>query len=350
MKKYQEDISLDLYRNYGISEWYEKCQILTSQEQVAVLTDLKEGISSDIVALVKKPFPKFVEEYFQRYPDYETYFKDPTDAYKVYFFDSRTMKFFTEMIRNPKLSDKAIKELLNIVNIKECKEKIFEILRTPYDDLNCATSIAEMSKTQRIKFAYLTQYIDFEESRRLGLSISRYMCEQEMNNETYREHFIYGLEAKLSMLNPVQRIIIVLYLGLYGHDRTSIKNIAETLNVSNESVKKSVNKLFPLFSVPLSLFRRSIGFDPKKQNPHNKFVYDNEEFSRLDMSLELANAFNSLSDTTKLLLSAYPREISTAYLVAKFLYRQEDILAKMLDISIKEAQTRLEEVERIQIQ
>ena len=32
MQKFQEDIAFDIYRNYGIAEWNEKCDLLTREE------------------------------------------------------------------------------------------------------------------------------------------------------------------------------------------------------------------------------------------------------------------------------------------------------------------------------
>lgn len=330
MQKFQEDIAHDIYRNYGIAEWNEKCDLLTKEDHIQLLKDLENGLDSDIIEKMRLPFPKFVEAYFKNCPTFDTYFSDPTVAYKLYLLNSKGRKFLAEKMRYPILSDNAIANLLNIIDIRDCKHQVSYILYSKFDDLNITTSVAEVSKTQMRKYAYLTQYIDLEESIRLGLSISEGLdFEDEKTSKTsLKDHYIFDLEGKLNMLNPVYRIIVVLYLGLYGHHMHSRKEIVEKLNISKETIKRAINTIFPFISQSLYLFGKSIGFSEEKQDPYCKFFYKNQKFRTIDMALERQYYYASLSDDIKLLLSSYSETLVNIYLSSKAQYSNSSILAQ----------------------
>lgn len=330
MQKFQEDIAHDIYRNYGIAEWNEKCDLLTKEDHIQLLKDLENGLDSDIIEKMRLPFPKFVEAYFKNCPTFDTYFSDPTAAYKLYLLSSKGRKFFAEKMRYPILSDSAIANLLDIINIKDCKHQISYILYSELENLNISTSVAEVSKTQMRKYAYLTQYIDLEESIRLGLSISKGLdIEDETTSKTsLKEHYVFDLEGKLNMLNPVYRVIVVLYLGLYGHHMHDAKEIAKKLSISDYAIKLAINTIFPFISQSLYLFRKTIGFYPEKQDPSYKFYYGNSQFRKIDMDLERRYYYASLSDDIKLLLSSYPEKLVKIYLSSKAQYSNFSILAQ----------------------
>ncbi len=330
MQKFQEDIAFDMYRNYGIAEWNEKCDLLTREDHIQLLKDIENGMDSGIIEKMRLPFPKFVEAYFKNCPTFDTYFSDPTAAYKLYLLSSKGRKFFAEKMRYPILSDSAIANLLDIINIKDCKHQISYILYSKFEDLNISTSVAEVSKTQMRKYAYLTQYIDLEESIRLGLSISKGLdIEDETTSKTsLKVHYVFDLEGKLNMLNPVYRIIVVLYLGLYGHHMHNAKEIAEKLSINKDTIKRAIITIFPFISQSLYLFEKSIGFSLEKQDSYCKFFYKNKKFRTIDMTLERQYYYASLSDDIKLLLSSYPETLVNIYLSSKAQYSNSSILAQ----------------------
>lgn len=344
MQKFQEDIAHDIYRNYGIAEWNEKCDLLTKEDHIQLLKDLENGLDSDIIEKMRLPFPKFVEAYFKNCPTFDTYFSDPTVAYKLYLLNSKGRKFLAKKMRYPILSDSAIADSLDIINIRDYKHQISYILYSKFDDLNITTSVAEVSKTQMRKYAYLTQYIDLEESIRLGLSISEGLdIEDKRTSKTsLKDHYIFDLEGKLNMLNPVYRIILVLYLGLYGHHMHTGKEIAKKLSINESSIKLAISTIFPFISQSLYLFGKSIGFSEEKQDPSYKFYYENANFRKIDMDLERNYYYASLSDDIKLLLSSYPAKLVKIYLSSKAQYSNFSILAQYPSLMPSKLNTILE--------
>lgn len=130
------------------------------------------------------------------------------------------------------------------------------------------------------------------------------------------------------MLNPVYRIILVLYLGLYGHHMHTGKEIAKKLSINESSIKLAISTIFPFISQSLYLFGKSIGFSEEKQDPSCKFFYKSKKFRTIDMALERHHYYASLSDDIKLLLSSYPETLVNIYLSSKAQYSNSSILAQ----------------------
>ena len=127
-----EAISIGLYREHDISEWQEKCLILSKAEQTQVLKDLKEGITSNLVEFVKLPFPKFVETYFKQFPGSDFYLSDPTFGYRLYIMKEHYIRYISEVIKNP---NETISNIAERTKISIDKRELNEMLTTPYENL-----------------------------------------------------------------------------------------------------------------------------------------------------------------------------------------------------------------------
>ena len=330
MKKELTDTSLNFYCEHGINEWHEKCQILAPEEKMQIELDLANGKSSELLALVRTPFPFFVTRYFARFPHVKSYFHDPTFAYKLYLLDDSTMRFFAVTARCPEIRDIDLRREKHFNKPNEYRERIADLCYRRFEDIPYMNSVASKSKRQLIKYAYLTQYIDLQEAQRLNLSVAPtfayYGCDG------------YELKTKLSFLNPAVRKIIELYLGLSNDERHTMKQIAEELGLYLTQVSSILSILFPIITKPLPVFKSHLGIDKNLEADGNMFFYGNTSFQALDFELELAYIFHQLpAPQREFLLTTLDPKTLKEYLTAKYMYNTPIAFARAFNINADEA-------------
>ncbi len=318
----EEEQSILLYRNHNISEWREKCLILSDTEKQAILHDLEEGIDSPLVELVKMPFPKFAEIYYRRFEGAKKYLDIPGFGYKLYIMRDSSLKMINAIIKNPKATcDSLVKKLHTSYDSKET----IELLETPLEQiskLNCSNR----SKTSyEIKLAYIMQYIDKEEAERLKLSGFTFY-----KNGEYRG---FDLEGKLDSLNECVRIIICRTLGLYGGYKKSGSEIATELKIPSGKVNTLINYVLPSFSKSTGELRNKIGYIDRPYESGESREYSNREYRDLDLNLQIMFIYeNMLSEEEKKILSTRSNKEMRIYIAKKYIYDTNEQVARNLTV------------------
>lgn len=304
-----EAISVGLYREHDISEWQEKCLILSKVEQSQVLKDLKEGITSNLVELVKLPFPKFVETYFKQFPGSDFYLSDPTFGYRLYIMKEHYIRYLGEVIKNP---NETISNIAERTKISIDKRELNEMLTTPYENLPRIRVNREATTEIERKYLYISQYIDALEAERMGLTGFTYFTQG-----TYRG---FDLEGKLSSLNEAARIIICRYLGLYGYNRTSIREISNAYGIPTSRITTILNYLFDALYQPTESLRSKIGYVPKDYGIDEFREYNRRDYKEQDLAVQVRYILvNKLSESEKTVLETRSNKEQTAYVIAKYI-------------------------------
>lgn len=327
----EKQMNRDFYRLYDIAEWHEKSLILSQAENISVLEDIKNGVQSELIALLKMPFPTFCRLYFGQYPSAENWFKDPAMAYKLYFLDDTLLRFFSESIRNPEMNQKEIVETFDFPKqlYKNRPLTINILAQTNLENIPKIMSASGTNRMYEIKYAYITQYIDTAEAQRLGLPISALFEIDNVNG--------FDLEGKLAILNPVARLVMVLYLGLYGEQRNSANNIAQKIGVPESCVVNLINILFPRITRTVGEFQNALGFIPEHQEEKNMFEYANRQYRELDIKAQTTFIYRRLSEEERLMYRAYSNRDLTVQLAKKYMFRTPESLARNMVLSLEEA-------------
>ncbi len=257
MEKMEETLSTELYKLYGISEWHEKKLLMNLADTEQVLRDLKAGTPSVLAAIITFPFPEFVKAYFKSSVLYEQVFADLSIAYKVYFLNDTSLKLFGIYMRNP---HEKMSTIGHLHNIKYPTEVMKEIKTTLARKLS---SFAASSRTQKIKFVYLTQYIKRNEL--VSLSLDEAMHIDALENDGFE------FEQKLSSLPPQVEKALRLHLGFYGNDSLSVDKVAETLNINGFYTRDLLAGLLDLVLKPTNEFLKELKEHPELFNEKPTF-------------------------------------------------------------------------------
>lgn len=327
-----------LYLLYGVSEWPEKCQIMTASEKLEVLKDLKEGKNTPLAKLVKMPFPFFARQYFSQFPVAEGYFKYPAFAYKIYFMENSELRCFTEMMRNPHLTYKQLNELLRelygyrIVNYHNFNLEY--ISQMDLEDLSKTMSSTRKSKTHTLKFLQLTDYINREEAEKMSLSVADIFVKDGVEG--------YDLEYKLSILNPEARRILEQYLGIHGYRPHGIAELKKSTVVpTSETIDHLIDTIVPKLYRSPKEFAHFIGFREEKQIPGNIFEYSSEFYRKIDISLETYAYVKNANSAEKEILASLKRKKKILYIAAKHMFKTPESLARNMGISLVDAKNHI---------
>lgn len=331
-----------MYRNYDIAEWNEKKAILTIEEAQTVLADLKEGINTPLIELVKKPFPQFAKEYFRPYFDqmgkYKTFYLDPAFGFKLYFLSESHLRIFATILRVPNLTNKQIANILKTAkNVSHRIEEIQQITDTPLDKIpKFVSSFKERTNFQK-KFLYLTQYIDLETSKRLNLPISAIF---EADGATKG----YDLEGKLNTLNPAMRLIVTLYLGLYGEESMPAYRIGQDLfNNCDHTYNATIQFILENFDKPLGQFASTIGYTGSIDPLTGIKEYSSKKYREMDIKLQTMFVFEHLSQIEKIILGAYSNKDRLLYLTSQYMFRTPEFLARNMSLTPETAKMLIDE-------
>jgi len=323
MEKITEQMNIQMY-NYGISEWREKYHILSSEERREVLKALVYGKPSLLLTIVKLPFPQFARMYFKRlypvHPLAESFLYDPQFEYKLYFMTLSEMRFLAELLRNPEMPVSALLDKIGLSNHGINIKKIGDFFSTRLEDITKLTGGPNnTNKIAVCKYAYISQYIDLKEAKRMNLSIAS-QFELEGSDG-------YEFNKKLDSLNIAARTILEKYIGLYGESSKSLANISKELGISSTVVKRIIDILLPYMSKTLGDFRNKIGYDENRMQPNSVKEYLYGPYKACDIAAELDFIkHNVISDLEKqfLVQSDLKKTEINLYLARKYMFPSKE--------------------------
>ncbi len=326
MEVTKQEENIKMYREYGISEWREKCLVLSDSERAVFLYDLQNGRQSDLVTLVSLPFPQFITVYCKRFHAADPYTIYPDFGFKMYMLKDSTLRIWTRSLRDPKARLGDLKKEYKCVYDRK---DFNDIIHTPFNEIPkvCGTPVKTISELD-IKYAYISQYIDTQTALEMELPIGS-VFEQEENP------LGFDLQGKLKTLNPIARTIISRTLGLYGYDRTGARTIAKELKISEDKAQKCVSLLFPVISRTLGDFKNKTGYlDPQATGNQGLIEYKYSPYRDLDIALETQYIKNNLLTPAQLqVLSSVSNSVLQIYLAAKFFgWTDEQICRNLLII------------------
>ena len=308
MKKKNPDLELiskGLYREYEIAEWTDKCLILSEAEQVEILKCLSNGVETELVSQVRLPYPKFVESYYQKYPNATYFLKDPTFAYRLYIMREAIVTELNAKIKNPKEKHGNVTKSIR-------DTELIELLQTPFEQLTRIRTNREGNTEIERKYVYICQYIDAVEAERLGLKGFTFFT-----NGAYRG---YDLEGKLNSLNDVARTIMSQYLGLYGSNRTAVSSISKSTRITENKIKELIGYLFDAFMMPTESLRSKIGYIPKDYQIGEFREYTRRDYRDLDLAIQIRYILlNVLNENERAVLENYSNSEVKAYITAKYI-------------------------------
>lgn len=329
-----EFLASSLYRNFGITEWNEKKSVLTREEMIAVLKDLKEKKNSSLVRLLSMPFPLFAKEYFRPYLEHSdrfgNFYRDSAFGFKLYLLNEQSIEIFAEMARNPEMTyGQILARMSNPVDIADRVHEMKMIAVTPFEDLGKMTSSLKSKDNYRKRYLYLTQYIDLETAKTLGLSVSSVFEKDGVVKG-------FDLEGKLALLNPCMRWLVIYFLGLYGEKRCGLKEIKARVFGREFDSTVLVNALKFIansFDKTLEEFKSIIGYVGSVDPMTGMKEYDCASYKRMDINLQALFMMNRISEREQRVLESLSHRYKILYLTSKYMYKTKDVLARNVNIS-----------------
>ena len=339
----EEENARSLYLLYGITEWPAKSNILTNEERLQVLNDLRNGTNSRLSKLVKMPFPSFATEYFKDFSQAQMYFKDPTFAFKIYFLTENQLRIFSEYMRTVDEIEKQIKNSDDkkdeFNNTRDINIILAELIMINFEIIVNDMSSVKRKRTSKIKFLQLMSYIDIDIAKSMNLSCARLF---EITSETRLD-----LEANLNLLNPAAKVMLILYIGLYGFKAHSMEEVSNILFGKNTDLTTQlINFLIPRITKSTKEFSHSIGFRGAA-HPENMFEYSVPTFKKLNIAIEVLALYNSVNEYTKAILDKMTSNYKKTYLVAKYMYKTPESLARNMNLSIADAQEKISRIQHL---
>lgn len=325
----EEKINIALFRDYGITEWREKCLILTKGEQEFVLKHLNDE-QNDLIQMVKLPFPHFAEKYFEKYTDK---FQETPNiireqlGYNLYMLRDYQIKSFADFMRG----NKEIPSKVKYYDLKDA----FEDLRISFDSHLKVDRNKLTYKDTLCKKIYISQYIDAQEAERLKLT-----------DHTFRLHGVYqgfNLEEKLDCLNGITQTVLRLTLGTNGYYRHKQDDIFEIYG-TQFPIQELNKMLLSALSKSTNEFKSKIGLNEEDYDSKSFKTYNYKPFQKFDFDLNYRYYIrNVLTDNEKEVLSHIPISEQKIYVASKYFYSSVKKIRNVLDISIQDASKYVEE-------
>lgn len=301
--------------------------------------DLRNGTNSRLAELVKKPFPSFATEYFKDFSQAQMYFKDPTFAFKIYFLTGNQLRIFSEYMRTVDEIEKSDEKKDEFNNSHELNITLDELMMMNFESIVNDTSPVKRRRTSKIKFLQLMSYIDIDIAKSMNLSCARLF---EITGETRLD-----LEANLNLLNPTAKIMLILYIGLYGFKSHSMEEVSNILFGRNTKLTgQLINFLIPRITKSTKEFSHSIGFRGAA-HPENMFEYSVPAFKKLNIAIEVPVLYNGVNEYTKAILDKMTSNYKKTYLVAKYMYKTPESLARNMNLSIAAAKEKISRINNI---
>jgi len=328
----EEKINIALYRDYEITEWREKCLILTKGEQKFVLNHLNDE-EDELMKMVKLPFPAFASKYFEKYEDkfkeYPRVIREQL-GYNLYLLrDYQISTFATFMI-----DEKEIPAATKSTILKDA----FEDLNISFDSPIKVDRSRTKWQEKMFKKIYISQYIDAKEAERMKLT------DHAFND--HGEYRGYCLEEKLECLNGITKTIFKLLLGCDGYYRHTKTDISVMCN-HDFQIGALCEMLLPAMSKSTKEFKSKIGLVGDVKDYGNSFrVYSYEPFKKFDFEINYKYLLkNVISDEVKKVLESIPPRERRIYIASKYFYSSVKSIRNVLSLSIQEAAKYVDEIE-----
>ena len=210
-----------LFQEYGISEWEEKCLLLSDSEAIGVLNALRNGEYNILVELVRLPYPQFACEYIKLFRDkldsrseklaglheyllqFDDRYKDL--GYKLYIMPPRILGCIVNYIKHP---EKSIVECFGCMKDSINTIDILLHLKKPLDETYKTLYSHTFNKEVIKRYIHIMSYVDAHEAEKLGL--------ESFTFKRFNDYRGFDMEEKLKALNPLIRHITMENLGFNG--------------------------------------------------------------------------------------------------------------------------------------
>jgi len=321
MKYYeQECISISLYKKFGIAEWQEKSQILKEAEVEYILKHLDEE-DNVFVKLVQLPFPKFAEVYFKQFKDKLPYVENPQFGYNLFLLNEGQINVLMKYLRE---TDKNSKKIVSKVT------EILEELVIPFDSSLKINKRNPRFKKHVFQKAYISQYINKEEAKRLQFTHRTFY--------EYGEYKDFNLQDKINCLNGVTREIFNCFLGMEGRQRLDIKGVTQKL----DAVEANVKVIADIAALPISKtvkeFKNAIGYQESDEKGFH--VYTNPIFKKIDFYINYFYYMNHIiSPSDAIILNSLDYKTTQIYIASKYFYSSPSSVRKVLEVNQEDAKT-----------
>lgn len=315
-----------LLSEYGISEWQEKCMLLSKEEQVSVLTALKNGEYNILVELIKLPYPKFANEYIKLYSEkiknrkidaieeLQQYLLQESKiyadlGYKLYVMHPHLVKMLGEYIRNPEKSIYSIKGSdRQDTNFND----IILYLNTSLEDIYKARFTKKQIKEGLKRYIHVMSYVDAKEAENLELSGYTF--------KRFGEYHGFDIEEKLGALNALIRHIVMESLGFNGNYERGYE-ISKSLDIPDGLISQLLtDELYIAFTKSAGEFKNYIKLLDRKYEPDERRAYAiKSPFKKVCDRIELNFVSNYLKANGDILQSeSLKRRHSADYLDDKY--------------------------------
>jgi len=311
-----------------IKELREKCLLLSQEEKEKVLLDLNNGSNSELVELIKLPFPQFAYKYLSKFPNFKELNVDHNFGYNLYLLTDGEIKAIASIAKG--IFSRG--EARTYYNIDFSYTYTFTKILLPFKDFNPLLYSQNLLWNNIAKYIYIAQYIDAKEAKKLKMDSFTFYT-----NGEYRG---FELEEKVASLNIGMRKIIENYIGLNETGtRMNRLDISEKLGVTQSAVLFTTKKVLPLLLKNTKEFQSQIGYYGKaRDNEANRYACQNEEFRKFDLSSSTDYILNNISsDEEREVLKTKTNKEKTLYLAAKYMYPSKETIFKYLNVTPKKA-------------
>lgn len=288
----EEQLAKLLYDSYGITEWHEKCLILSTGEQKDVLKSLKYDAYNKMTEIVKLPFSKFIVEYYKHLGIGSEFIRDPEFGYKIYLAGESNMKALNYSIKYPEMT---IARLYEEFGVRLDMDRIKYFLEMPFEKMVEMNNIFTRNHVFESRYVYISQYISAKDAEEMQLGSKKRVTFKDLNGN-YRS---FDLNGKLAILNPGVRTIVEKTLGLYGLKPMTRTEISEVTGISASAISKVVNLIIPELRKSTEEFKNKLGFLTQLYLEKGKKYYSYKPFRELDRKIEKAFTKKPVQEETK---------------------------------------------------
>ena len=268
-----------LFKEYGISEWDEKCVILSGDEKISILNAIKNGENNLLVDIVRLPYPKFITEYIKLYRSsldkredkiigLHDYLMQESDkyydlGYKLYVMPTKLTKLVVKYIKNP---DENISQIIGTNYHGITFMDIILFLSQPLEHAYKSFGTQSLNKEAIKKYLHIMSYVDETEAEMLGLT-----------GFTFKKYDVYrgfGLDEKLDALNPLIRCMVEENLGLNGV-YMNLTEIESKLNINHILNDLFTDEFYLALSRSVGEFKNYIRLIEKDYESDDRRTYAN---------------------------------------------------------------------------
>lgn len=319
MEKYikKDNLGKMLFKEYGISEWDEKCIILSDDEKISILNAIKNRENNLLVDMVRLPYPKFITEYIRLYRSIldkreakiiglQEYLEQESEkyydlGYKLYVMPTRLVKIIVKYIKNP---TESVSQIIGTSNHGFTIMDIILFLSQPLEACLKSFGNQDLNKTVLKKYLHIMSYVDKEEAEKLGLTSFTF--------KKYNKYRGFDMDEKLEALNPLIRYILAENLGLNGKYMT-LNEIEKELKINHILTELFTNDFYLALSRSAGEFKNFIRLVEKDYTDEDRRLYvNNTPFKIASDRIETSFIRNYLKSTGSELPQLYNKNRSAA--------------------------------------